>query len=194
MLIMLIFLHAGVTEAFKKDTDSKKINLGVGAYRDEKGKPFVLPSVREVRLPFLLLLLPSPYSILTLSLLLLLITIIYSTRDSLPVRALFSHSFSSALSRRRFFLDRPRLSPSSGPLRIVPLSCRYMASVMLYRLRNIPPATSMILLWQPEQISHPSNLAYPQFRCGHCNSKHLTYAPQHYSRTPNSLSNDLKNK
>lgn len=37
----------GVTEAFKKDTDSKKINLGVGAYRDEKGKPFVLPSVRE---------------------------------------------------------------------------------------------------------------------------------------------------
>ncbi|GAA5987409.1 hypothetical protein JCM11641_002280 [Rhodosporidiobolus odoratus] len=35
----------GITEAFKKDTDPKKINLGVGAYRDAKGKPYVLPSV-----------------------------------------------------------------------------------------------------------------------------------------------------
>ena len=40
----------GVTEAFKRDTDKRKINLGVGAYRDEKGKPFVLPSVRQVSL------------------------------------------------------------------------------------------------------------------------------------------------
>ncbi|KAK4055475.1 aspartate transaminase aat1 [Microbotryomycetes sp. JL201] len=38
----------GVTEAFKADKSPKKINLGVGAYRDENGKPFVLPSVREV--------------------------------------------------------------------------------------------------------------------------------------------------
>merc|ERR1712165_202087 len=37
----------GVTEAFKKDTNPKKINLGVGAYRDDNGKPFVLPCVRE---------------------------------------------------------------------------------------------------------------------------------------------------
>jgi len=37
----------GVTEAFKADKDSRKINLGVGAYRDENGKPFVLPSVRQ---------------------------------------------------------------------------------------------------------------------------------------------------
>jgi aspartate aminotransferase len=37
----------GVTEAFKKDTNPKKINLGVGAYRDDNGKPFVLPSVRQ---------------------------------------------------------------------------------------------------------------------------------------------------
>lgn len=36
----------GVTEAFKKDTNPKKINLGVGAYRDDTGKPFVLPSVK----------------------------------------------------------------------------------------------------------------------------------------------------
>jgi aspartate aminotransferase len=37
----------GVTEAFKRDNNSKKINLGVGAYRDDQGKPFVLPSVRS---------------------------------------------------------------------------------------------------------------------------------------------------
>lgn len=38
----------GVTEAFKRDTNPKKMNLGVGAYRDDNGKPFVLPSVRKV--------------------------------------------------------------------------------------------------------------------------------------------------
>ncbi|XP_023240340.1 aspartate aminotransferase, mitochondrial-like [Centruroides sculpturatus] len=37
----------GVSEAFKKDTNPKKINLGVGAYRDDQGKPYVLPSVRK---------------------------------------------------------------------------------------------------------------------------------------------------
>ncbi|XP_037960412.1 aspartate aminotransferase, mitochondrial [Teleopsis dalmanni] len=37
----------GVTEAFKRDTNPKKINLGVGAYRDDDGKPWVLPSVRK---------------------------------------------------------------------------------------------------------------------------------------------------
>nr|UDB72874.1 mitochondrial aspartate aminotransferase [Hemiscorpius lepturus] len=37
----------GVTEAFKRDTNPKKINLGVGAYRDDQGKPYVLPSVRK---------------------------------------------------------------------------------------------------------------------------------------------------
>uniref|UniRef100_A0A023FMK0 Aspartate aminotransferase n=1 Tax=Amblyomma cajennense TaxID=34607 RepID=A0A023FMK0_AMBCJ len=37
----------GVTEAFKKDTNPKKMNLGVGAYRDDAGKPFVLPSVHK---------------------------------------------------------------------------------------------------------------------------------------------------
>jgi aspartate/tyrosine/aromatic aminotransferase len=40
---------AGVTEAFKADKDPRKINLGVGAYRDEHGKPFVLESVKKVR-------------------------------------------------------------------------------------------------------------------------------------------------
>lgn len=40
----------GVTEAFKRDSNPKKMNLGVGAYRDDKGKPFVLSCVRKVRL------------------------------------------------------------------------------------------------------------------------------------------------
>jgi aspartate aminotransferase len=37
----------GVSEAFKRDENSSKMNLGVGAYRDDQGKPFVLPSVRK---------------------------------------------------------------------------------------------------------------------------------------------------
>lgn len=37
----------GITEAFKSDTDPRKINLGVGAYRDDQGKPYVLNSVRK---------------------------------------------------------------------------------------------------------------------------------------------------
>jgi aspartate aminotransferase len=37
----------GVTEAFKADSDPRKINLGVGAYRDEHGKPYVLNSVKK---------------------------------------------------------------------------------------------------------------------------------------------------
>lgn len=37
----------GITEAFKADSNNKKINLGVGAYRDDAGKPYVLPSVRQ---------------------------------------------------------------------------------------------------------------------------------------------------
>jgi len=37
----------GVTVAFNKDTNANKINLGVGAYRDDNGKPFVLDCVRK---------------------------------------------------------------------------------------------------------------------------------------------------
>jgi len=36
----------GVTVAFNKDTSPKKINLGVGAYRTDEGKPYVLNCVR----------------------------------------------------------------------------------------------------------------------------------------------------
>ena len=39
----------GVTEAFKASDAADKINLGVGAYRDENLKPVVLEVVKEVR-------------------------------------------------------------------------------------------------------------------------------------------------
>lgn len=38
----------GVTEAFKRDANTKKINLGVGAYRDDNGRPYILPTVLQV--------------------------------------------------------------------------------------------------------------------------------------------------
>ncbi|CAN1229808.1 Aspartate aminotransferase, mitochondrial [Linum perenne] len=37
----------GVTEAFLADTSPDKVNVGVGAYRDDNGKPVVLDCVRE---------------------------------------------------------------------------------------------------------------------------------------------------
>jgi aspartate aminotransferase len=38
-----------VTKNYLADTDCKKINLGQGTYRDENGKPWVLPSVRMAK-------------------------------------------------------------------------------------------------------------------------------------------------
>lgn len=35
----------GITEAFKKDENPNKMNLGAGAYRDDNGKPWVLPCI-----------------------------------------------------------------------------------------------------------------------------------------------------
>ncbi|GLT26702.1 hypothetical protein SLA2020_017480 [Shorea laevis] len=37
----------GVTEAFLADPNPNKVNVGVGAYRDDNGKPVVLECVRE---------------------------------------------------------------------------------------------------------------------------------------------------
>lgn len=37
----------GISEAFKADTNQSKINLGVGAYRDDHGKPYVLECIRN---------------------------------------------------------------------------------------------------------------------------------------------------
>ncbi|ODM95420.1 Aspartate aminotransferase, mitochondrial [Orchesella cincta] len=36
----------GVTEAYKRDSNTNKINLGAGAYRDDQGKPYILPTVK----------------------------------------------------------------------------------------------------------------------------------------------------
>lgn len=38
----------GLTVAFKEDKDPRKCNLGVGAYRDNDGKPYVFPIVRKI--------------------------------------------------------------------------------------------------------------------------------------------------
>lgn len=37
----------GLNAMFRSDENPKKISLGVGAYRDDKGKPFILNSIRE---------------------------------------------------------------------------------------------------------------------------------------------------
>ncbi|KAI8851926.1 pyridoxal phosphate-dependent transferase [Chytridium lagenaria] len=37
----------GVTEAFRADKNPKKMNLGVGAYRDDNNKPYVLEAVKK---------------------------------------------------------------------------------------------------------------------------------------------------
>lgn len=37
----------GLTESFNADSDERKVSVGVGAYRDEGGVPYVLPSVKE---------------------------------------------------------------------------------------------------------------------------------------------------
>ncbi|CAM9163346.1 unnamed protein product [Phaeothamnion confervicola] len=37
----------GLTDAYNKDPDVRKVSLGVGAYRDDEGKPVVLETVRE---------------------------------------------------------------------------------------------------------------------------------------------------
>jgi len=37
----------GLNQTFAEDPSATKVLLGVGAYRDEQGKPYVLPSIRE---------------------------------------------------------------------------------------------------------------------------------------------------
>jgi aspartate aminotransferase, cytoplasmic len=38
----------GLMAAYKADTDPKKVDLGIGAYRDDNAKPWVLPVVKKV--------------------------------------------------------------------------------------------------------------------------------------------------
>lgn len=39
----------GLMAAYRRDTDPKKVDLGIGAYRDNNGKPWILPVVHQVR-------------------------------------------------------------------------------------------------------------------------------------------------
>lgn len=41
----------GLMAAYRKDTFEKKVDLGIGAYRDDNAKPWVLPVVQKVYLP-----------------------------------------------------------------------------------------------------------------------------------------------
>jgi aspartate/tyrosine/aromatic aminotransferase len=38
----------GVNQAYLADTDARKVNLGVGAYRDDNGKPYIFNVVKKV--------------------------------------------------------------------------------------------------------------------------------------------------
>ena len=42
----------GLMAAFRRDTDANKVDLGIGAYRDDNAKPWVLPVVKRVSAPF----------------------------------------------------------------------------------------------------------------------------------------------
>jgi len=38
----------GLMAAYRRDTDEHKVDLGIGAYRDDNAKPWVLPVVKRV--------------------------------------------------------------------------------------------------------------------------------------------------
>jgi len=42
----------GITVAYNNDKSPQKVNLGVGAYRDDKGKPYILPTVHKASADF----------------------------------------------------------------------------------------------------------------------------------------------
>jgi hypothetical protein len=42
----------GLMAAYKADTFDKKVDLGIGAYRDDNAKPWVLPVVKKVSFTF----------------------------------------------------------------------------------------------------------------------------------------------
>jgi aspartate aminotransferase, cytoplasmic len=43
----------GLMRAYRQDPSDKKVDLGIGAYRDDNAKPWILPVVRKVSLSFL---------------------------------------------------------------------------------------------------------------------------------------------
>jgi len=42
----------GLMAAYRRDTAEMKIDLGIGAYRDNNGKPWILPVVKQVSITF----------------------------------------------------------------------------------------------------------------------------------------------
>jgi aspartate aminotransferase len=42
----------GLMAAYRKDSSEKKVDLGIGAYRDNNAKPWILPVVRKVFPPY----------------------------------------------------------------------------------------------------------------------------------------------
>ena len=42
----------GLMAAYRKDESPKKVDLGIGAYRDNNAKPWVLPVVQKVKFSF----------------------------------------------------------------------------------------------------------------------------------------------
>lgn len=50
----------GLMAAFRRDEDPNKVDLGIGAYRDDNAKPWILPVVKKVRPPRLPLVLTYP--------------------------------------------------------------------------------------------------------------------------------------
>ena len=55
----------GVTDAFKRDKNPNKINLGVGAYRTDDGKPYVLECVKQAEAAIAALKLDKEYTTIT---------------------------------------------------------------------------------------------------------------------------------
>lgn len=41
----------GLAQAYRQDPDEKKVDLVIGAYRDDYAKPWILPVVKKVLLP-----------------------------------------------------------------------------------------------------------------------------------------------
>lgn len=52
----------GLMAAYRRDTDSNKVDLGIGAYRDNNAKPWVLPVVKKVCTNLSPCILPSIYT------------------------------------------------------------------------------------------------------------------------------------
>lgn len=42
----------GLMAAYRRDNDPKKVDLGIGAYRDNNAKPWILPVVKKVSCAF----------------------------------------------------------------------------------------------------------------------------------------------